>query len=52
MAESETAKRIKRLIKSADDLVNTVKKQTAEFIQAAKDLNDQITNKRDEKDEQ
>ena len=42
MAESAIAKKAKELIKSADDLINDVKKDTAKIIKSAKDLKDSI----------
>jgi len=42
MSESETAQKAKQLIKSVDDLITTVKKDTAKVIQAAKELNEKV----------
>ncbi len=42
MSESETAKKAKKLIKSVDELINTIKKDTATVIQAAKEFKDQL----------
>jgi len=47
MSESETAKKAKKLIKSVDELINTVKKDTAAVIQAARELTNQL---KDEKE--
>ncbi len=42
MSESDIAKKAKKLIKSVDDLISTVKTDTTKVIEAAKEFTDKI----------
>ena len=51
MTESDTAKKARKLIKSVDDLITTIRKDTATVVQAAKELKAQFKDDGDANDE-
>jgi hypothetical protein len=46
MSESDIAKKAKKLIKTVDDLVITVKTETVKVLEAAKDISDKLKDKK------